>query len=30
MISSCYIQKKEFNLILGMASPGLVFPQIGS
>ena len=30
MISSCYLQKKKLNLILDMASAGLVFAQIGS
>ena len=30
MISSCYLQKKKLNLILGMASAGLVFAQVGS
>ena len=28
MISSCYLQKKKLNLILSMASAGLVFAQI--
>ena len=27
---SFYLQKKKLNLILGMASAGLVFAQIGS
>ena len=32
MISFCYLQKKKekMNLILGMASAGRVFAQIGS
>ena len=29
MTSSCYLQKKKLNLILSMASAGLVFAQIG-
>ena len=30
MIFSCYLQEKKLNLILSMASAGLVFAQIGS